>query len=210
MQNHEGVIKFRLDFREEECVTTAMTGELNGWRHVLHRLGLIGEDPGRYLGLAFGNISCRCSTPAGSFLISGTQTGKAPFLTSSDYALVTDCDPSSNAISARGLTRPSSEAMTHGQLYLLDETIGGVVHAHSPEIWTRAEDLRLPLTPRDAAYGTMEMAQAVEQLVLAGVVREQRLFVMGGHEDGVVSFGRDLAEACGVMIVAFARAVRQS
>jgi len=207
MEQREGVVKFSIDFQETLCLTPGMTAELNGWRHILHRLGLIGQEPGRYQGLGFGNISCRMEVPAGSFLISGTQTGKAPYLSCSQYALVTACDPPANSIRAIGLTRPSSEALTHGQLYLLDTAIGSVVHAHSPEIWSRAEAMGLPCTPGAVAYGTAEMARAVEELFSLRTVREHRLFVMGGHEDGVVSFGRNLREACEVMIAALAAAV---
>lgn len=207
VEQREGVIKFRLDFQERQCITREMTAELNGWRHVLHRLGLIGQEPDRYKGLGFGNISCRTSDVAGSFLISGTQTGKAPFLSFSEYALVTECDPLANSIRAVGLIQPSSEALTHGQLYLLDTAIGSVVHAHSPEIWRRAEAMGLPCTPPDVAYGTAEMAREVGKLFSATPVWGYQLFVMGGHEDGVVSFGRNLQDACGVMIATLASAV---
>lgn len=154
MSSGEGVIKFRLDFRHGECLTPEMTAELNGWRHVLHRLGLIGQDPGRYQGLGFGNISCRSSESPDSFIISGTQTGSAPFLSFREYALVTGCDSLQNAVSAVGVVRPSSEALTHGQLYRLDSAISSVVHAHSPEIWRSAEQLQLPRTAPHIAYGT--------------------------------------------------------
>jgi len=207
MEQREGVIKFRLDFHEKSCITQEFAMEMNGWRHVLHRLGLIGQEPDRYNGLGFGNISRRFQESVGSFIISGTQTGKPPFLSPSEFALVTGCDPRTNVIHAAGLTRPSSEALTHGQLYHLDTAIGSVVHAHSPEIWNRAEALSLPSTPSDVAYGTVAMARAVEELFSGDSVWDHRLFVMGGHEDGVVSFGRNLDEACGVMIAALALAV---
>ncbi|SHO49052.1 class II aldolase/adducin family protein [Desulfopila aestuarii] len=207
MEQREGVVKFRLDFHQKRCITKEMTAELNGWRHVLHRLGLIGQEPERYQGLGFGNISCRTSDARSSFLISGTQTGKSPFLSCSEYALVTQCDPLTNSVSSMGLTKPSSEALTHGQLYLLDVTIGSVVHAHSPEIWNQAEAMGLPRTPRDVAYGTVEMALAVDELFSLKSVRNCRLFVMDGHQDGVVSFGSNIEEACGTMIAALASAV---
>lgn len=207
MAKREGVSKFSLDFREEPCLTAEMTDSLTGWRHVLHRLGLIGQEPGRYQGYGFGNISRRWGDPPGSFIISGTQTGGAPFLLPGDYALVTACEPLTNSVSAVGTTRPSSEALTHGQLYRLDEEIGSVVHVHSPEIWRKAETLQLPVTRSEVEYGTPEMALEVERLFCTAEVRRQRIFAMGGHEDGVVGFGRDLTEACTVVIAAFVRAV---
>ena len=209
MANREGVIKFTLDFTAESCLEPDMITGINGWRHILHRLQLIGQDPARYMGYGFGNISMRSALRPGSFLISGTQTGKFPFLKPSEYALVTDCDPMMNHISARGEIRPSSEAMTHGQLYGLDASIQCVVHAHSPEIWQQAEELRLPLARRTIAYGTPEMALEVARLFRETSVRERKIFAMAGHEDGVVSFGRGFNEACTIMIDALAHAVMQ-
>jgi len=207
MGNREGVIRFNLDFQQRLFSAPALTRALTGWRHVLHRLGLIGCDPYRYQGYGFGNLSCRYPDRPDSFIITGSQTGEAPFLADADYALVTGCDPLNNTIRAEGLIKPSSEALTHGQLYRLDLDIGCVVHAHSPEIWRRAEALRLPVTDPDAAYGTPEMAREVERLFGLPEVRSRRIFAMGGHEDGVVAFGRDPEAACGVVIAALAGAV---
>jgi len=207
MGNREGVIRFSLDFQHRLFSAPGLTRALTGWRHVLYRLGLIGCDPLRYQGYGFGNISCRYPQRPGSFIITGSQTGEAPFLADTDYALVTGCDPLRNAIRGEGLIKPSSEALTHGQLYLLDETIGSVVHVHCPEIWRQVEELQLPVTAMEAAYGTPEMAREVERIFALPEVASRRIFVMGGHEDGVVGFGRDLEEACTAVIVALARAV---
>lgn len=209
MENSEGVIKFSLSFTSESCLgkeSVARVSILNGWRHILYRLQLIGQSPGRYLGYGFGNISIRAAVPPGAFIISGTQTGGKPFLQSSDYALVTSCDPMTNSVSALGESRPSSESLTHGQLYQLDIDIGSVVHVHCPEIWRQAKTLGLPLTSKNAAYGTPEMALEVEKLFRAAAVHEKRIFVLAGHEDGVVSFGRNVAEACAVLLETFGAA----
>jgi ribulose-5-phosphate 4-epimerase/fuculose-1-phosphate aldolase len=203
----EGVIKFTLHSTDEPAVEASMITELNGWRHILHRLQLIGQIPERYMGFGFGNISKRSVDQPSSFIVSGTQTGQPPHLTADQYALVTDCEPLFNTITAKGAIKPSSEALTHGQLYQLDANIQCVVHAHSPEIWQAAEQLQLDLTSRDVAYGTAEMALEVERLFQTTAVRTNKIFVMGGHEDGVVSFGRDCAEACTVMISTLASAV---
>lgn len=206
MENSEGVIKFSLSFTQESCLGEESVARVNGWRHILYRLQLIGQSPGRYLGYGFGNISIRAAAPPGAFIISGTQTGGKPFLHASDYALVTSCDPLTNRVSALGETRPSSESLTHGQLYQLDSGIGSVVHVHCPEIWRQAETLGLPVTSKNAAYGTPEMALEVEKLFRAAEVHEKRIFVLAGHEDGVVSFGRDVGEACAILLESFAAA----
>ena len=200
------VIKFTLDFHHQQVCNREMTAALSSWRLVLHRLGLIGCDPGRYHGLGSGNISSRRTEEPGHFLISGTQTGTCPWLAPEQYALVTRCDPGRNVIGATGGVRPSSEALTHGQLYQQDPRIMAVVHAHSPEIYRHWASLGLLRTADDAHYGTVAMAMAVKELFAAGLY-ERGLFVMGGHEDGVVSFGTTLEEACQRLVAIFAAAL---
>lgn len=72
----EGVIKFQLDFRQGPPPEAPDLVELDAWRDVLLRHGLIGQDPGRYDGLGFGNLSRRVpGRTDNAFIISGTQTG---------------------------------------------------------------------------------------------------------------------------------------
>lgn len=207
--NRDGVIKYRLEFVRKPCVSAAMVEELSRWRHVLYRLQVIGCSPDRYGGYGFGNISVRCPTgQPGSFLISGTQTGSLPFLTEEHVARVTGCNPHQNRLVAEGLVEPSSEALTHAQLYQLEPAIQAVIHAHSPDIWGAAGRLSLPCTGKDAAYGTPEMADAVERLFRETGNFDKKVFVMQGHTDGVVSFGTSITEASQEMIAALALSVR--
>ena len=55
----EGVIRFDLEFTAVSPVTIPALDELNAWRRILRQLGLIGQDPSRYGGYGFGNISRR-------------------------------------------------------------------------------------------------------------------------------------------------------
>ncbi len=208
MAEQEGVIKYRLDYQPHALLTDAEIREIDSWRHICYRLGLIGQSAERYQGFGFGNISQRYTRQQNAFIISGTQTGCKPFLTANDYALVTDCQPGSNFVGATGAAAPSSEAMTHGQLYQLDSNIQVVVHAHSPEIWNHAAKLGLPMTKADVAYGTVAMVQEVERLFTKSAVHEQQIFVMLGHQDGVVSFAHNAADAVAVMTNALAAALR--
>ena len=57
--HREGVIKFDLDYREGPPVSADYLTELNAWRTIFCRLGLLGQDPARYGGLGFGNLSRR-------------------------------------------------------------------------------------------------------------------------------------------------------
>ena len=75
-EGQEGVVQFKLTFLPADPLPASMLGNLNAWRQILYRLGLIGQDPHRYGGLGFGNVSIRLeSGNANSFIISGTQTG---------------------------------------------------------------------------------------------------------------------------------------
>ena len=181
MAEREGVIKFVLEHRE--APVDADVAALNAWRGILVRLGHIGQDPGRYEGLGFGNLSQR--TPAG-FLISGSQTGHIEETTIANYAEVTAWSVPDNKVCSRGLVPPSSESMTHAAIYGADEAVNHVFHAHAPEIWRFAPHLDIAATPDDVAYGTVAMAEALDDAVRlqgsAGIV------VMPGHEDGVIAW----------------------
>lgn len=186
----EGVIKFDLDFRSAAPPASETLSELNAWRCLLYRLELTGQDPRRYGGLAYGNVSRR--ETHNRFIISGTQTGQKKWLTASDYCLVLDSDLAGNRIRAEGSIRPSSEALTHAAIYAADASVTSVMHVHSPEIWGYAEPLGIPVTPADIAYGTPAMAQAVQRAVHEGAAS---IIAMLGHQDGVIAFGQTAEDA---------------
>lgn len=215
MQEKEGVTKYQLHYTAGPAIEYDGLVALNAWRKQLHKLGLIGEDPDRYGGVDFGNVSVRVP-PFGvasgrrQFLVTGTQTGGKPELSVSDYALVTECDPDHNRLVAQGPVAPSSEAMTHGMLYSLDDSLKVVLHVHSPDIWRCARTLGIAVTAPQAAYGTPEMTAEVRRLFEDVGVQRLRVFVMGGHEDGVVAFGRTADEAGVALKFQLTRAYQQS
>ena len=84
--------------------------------------------------------------------------------------------------------------MTHAAIYQLDQHIDAIVHVHSADLWRQNLD-RLPTTSRDVPYGTPEMANEFRRLYVDTEFRRTQLAVMGGHEDGILSFGRSLEEA---------------
>ncbi|ARU57650.1 ribulose-5-phosphate 4-epimerase-like epimerase or aldolase [Oleiphilus messinensis] len=206
----EGVIKYDLEFRSTKITEPDFEPKLqvlNRWRSVLWRLGLVGQDPLRYGGLGFGNISIRIRGDA--FLVSGSQTGHLSFLSTCDCAFVRDFDLARNSLIAEGECRPSSEALSHGALYDLHEGIGAVVHVHSPEIWQGFEQIGLRFTSETIPYGTPEMAFALQTEANALLkMSSSGVVVMRGHHDGVISFGRDLEDATMVLLSAHARAVK--
>jgi L-ribulose-5-phosphate 4-epimerase len=198
MEQQEGVIQFDLQWQQTGVIQADLSA-LNAWRDIFWKLSLIGEDPQRYEGYGFGNVSQRHDT-GNQFIISGTQTGHISKIEECHYALVTGFDPNSNRVIAQGPARPSSESMTHGVIYSLDQSVNCVLHVHSSAIWNAASKLGLPLTRADVAYGTPEMAAEVRRLFRETDVEQQGIFAMAGHQDGVVTFGSTPEEA-GVTLI---------
>jgi ribulose-5-phosphate 4-epimerase/fuculose-1-phosphate aldolase len=206
----EGVIKFDLAFRPGPAPAAVLLPELDAWRRVFLRLGLLGQDPSRYDGLGFGNLSRRAGNgaAAGAFIISGTQTGHLDQLAAEHYATVLTCDPAHNRAVASGLIHPSSEALSHGVLYQADSRINWVMHLHSPEIFAIRQLLKLPTTDPTAPYGSPAMAaEIVRRYPVAGWPGR---LVMGGHEDGILAFGADAAETGSLIVRTLAAALALS
>ncbi len=187
----EGVVKYQSFWTRAPAPHAAVVDELETWRRPLFEAGLIGEYEEH--GIGYGNISARCGEP-GQFMISGTQTGHLATTDKSHYAVVTSWSVHGNRVCCVGLSQASSEAMTHAAIYQLDQHIGAIVHVHSAELWRQNLD-RLPTTSRDVPYGTPEMANEFRRLYVDNDFRKTQLAVMGGHEDGILSFGRSLEEA---------------
>lgn len=199
----EGVIKYSLAFQAETLsIEPSLLTQLNTCRSQLKQRHLIGQDTHRYEGYGYGNISIRPSGNSSEFLISGTQTGMQEVLSVSDIACVTEIDIKQNSLCAKGGIEPSSESMTHGVLYQLDSNINAVVHVHSPEIWSCSDALNLAYTAQNIPYGTPEMAAAVMNLArtLLSTQGLPFIFVMNGHEDGVVVAGESMQQ-CTFMIL---------
>jgi len=213
MKQQEGVIQFDLKYTWTPPLPPDGLLEINAWRKILHLLGLTGQDPGRYGGLGFGNISQRVApfdapAPRRRFVISGTQTGGLADLDERHYALVLECRPETNRVVAEGPVHPSSEALTHGALYGADPDLRFVMHVHSPEIWRNAGTLGIPCTDPEAAYGTPAMAAEVARLLKTESVNDGKVLAMGGHEDGIVAFGRSAGEAGTALVNLLAGAFR--
>ncbi len=209
----EGYIKYRCDWIKEDIVSPDAVIDLTRYRNALHQLNFIGEYPN---GIGFGNISQRSSIgetftqPNFSsprqlsvaevpFLITGTQTGHLPTLTPADYALVTACHPTQNTLTCKGLRKASSESLTHGVIYSAHPAIGAIIHVHHPQLWKHLLH-QVPTTDETVPYGTPEMAVETQRLFQETPLLQQKIFVMAGHEDGVVTFGETLQTAYRVLM----------
>lgn len=204
----EGVVKFRSEHRLEPLAGRLygdLACRLAAWREILALTGLVGREPGRYGGAAYGNVSARVGpVPAGrgrrAFLVTGTGTSGKRCVDLGDFALVERWWPEENRVRSRGPAAPSSESMSHGAAYDLGPWVRCVFHVHSPVLWRRAGELGLPVTDPGVPYGTPAMAREVERLGSTGPVQARPLLAMGGHEDGLLAFGRS-PEAVGTLVL---------
>jgi ribulose-5-phosphate 4-epimerase/fuculose-1-phosphate aldolase len=210
----EGVIKFHADHTAEP-LSARRYGELCcklvAWREIMAMTQLVGRDPARYGGAGYGNVSGRVGPPSSAsgkraMLITGTQTGGVARIGLGQFCVVHEYDYRSNRVRSEGAIEPSSETMTHGAIYDLSPSIRYVFHAHTPTIWRRARELRIPTTDPDVAYGTPEMAREVHRLHRATALSEVRILAMGGHEDGIIVYGHTAEDAGQVLLRYLARA----
>ena len=186
----EGYIKYRCDWNKISAIAQSDIVEINQWRKKLYNLGLIGEYDN---GIGFGNLSVRI--PHSQYLIiSGTQTGGIAELTAEHYTKVTDFDWHKNYVTCEGLIKASSETLTHGAIYVAQPEVNAVVHVHNAELWRKLLD-RVPTTSLNCAYGTPEMAEEIIRLCQQPKTQQQKILVMSGHEEGILTFGKNLEEA---------------
>lgn len=191
----EGYFKFTAVFRGIGHAGAGDVAGLNLWRARLRDLDMIGAyREGELAGVGYGNLSVRTGT---GFLITATRTGQLVTLTTREYCEVSTFDLERNRVlytAEDSGVSPSAECMTHGVLYATDPGIGAVIHVHHKGLWTRLLD-RWPTTSRSVEYGTPGMGRELERLYKSSDLPRLRVAVMGGHEDGVIAFGRDLQEA---------------
>jgi L-ribulose-5-phosphate 4-epimerase len=169
--------------------------ELNACRRHLLELRLIGVDSN---GIGFGNLSVRDGV-SGNFYITGSATGGLPELTPTDCVRVVAYDFARNWLRYEGVAIPSSESLTHAAIYESDPTISAVIHCHDSVLWRTRLD-RVPTTSKAIVYGTPEMAYEIMRLFTVSDVRSREIFVMAGHEGGIVTFGKNLEDASDVVM----------
>ncbi len=191
MSIDEGYIKFDSDWTPGPAADADLTATLDRWRSPLYAAGLIGHYDD--LGVGYGNLSVRIGSGR-EFIISGTQTGSLEVTSGQHYARVTDYDIDANRVCSTGPVEASSESLTHAAIYELDPTIAGIVHVHSARLW-RSLLGHMPTTTAGVSYGTPEMAHEFERLYRDTDFAVDGVAVMGGHEEGIIAFGRSLEEA---------------
>ncbi|MEN3026412.1 MAG: class II aldolase/adducin family protein [Chlorobiota bacterium] len=195
MYASEGTVKFEYQWERIPLPESPQLRELCRWRNLLFRYGLIGADSA---GVGYGNVSIRYGEGA-RFLITGNGTGRIAELTAEGCSEVMEVDIHRNFLRCRGLVRASSESLSHAALYLSSPAIGAVVHVHHRTLWERLFGV-CPTTDPAIPYGTPELALALMRLVVEHRLERRGLIVMGGHKDGLLSFGSTLQEAVQILL----------
>lgn len=190
----EGYIKFNCSWIPSNDVPSDKVAELNVWRGIMYKKGLIGMYPD---GIGFGNISIRCDEK--TFLISGTATGGLATLNESHYALVTHYDLGTNSITCVGSLKASSESLTHALIYECSPETNAVIHIHNLDLWNRLFH-QVPTSSENISYGTPEMANEIKRLFKETTLSAEKILVMGGHREGIISFGKHLDEAGSILM----------
>jgi len=193
MNQQEGVIQFKLSHHVTSARDYPELVGLIAWHERVHALGLIGQDPSRYNGYAYGNMSHRLADD--EFLISGTQTGGLATLTAAHYACIDNCDIANNHVTSHGPIKPSSECMSHAAIYAACPGAMAVSHVHNPALWQQYADLGLASTPAEVGYGTPAMAEAVADCIAQTGHAMPACIAMLGHEDGSICYATNIDDA---------------
>jgi ribulose-5-phosphate 4-epimerase/fuculose-1-phosphate aldolase len=188
-------LKFRYERAGSELAPFPGLAELNTCRRKLLELQLIGV---RSNGVGFGNLSVRDGM-TNNFYVTGSATGGLSELMLADCAKVVAYDFRRNWLRYEGAAIPSSESLTHAAVYKSDGSARAIIHCHDSSLWSTLLH-RVPTTSKAAEYGTPEMACEIIHLFQTGEAHRRKLFVMAGHEGGIVTFGRNLEEAFAVLM----------
>ena len=182
----EGYIKFSSERIDGEVPDSARLSALIHARTRLFDLGLIGSYTN---GIGYGNVSMRASS--GQFVVSASATGALRTLSSAHFCLVEVASFEHNYVRSIGKLPASSESMTHGAIYAANDAVQCVIHIHSRRLFDVLVGCGALTTVKDIPYGTPAMAAAV--MGLAQTYRDLPvLFVMAGHDEGVVAYGASI------------------
>lgn len=190
----DGYIKFNCNWIKDKAVSPYKIAEINSWRNRLFKLGLIGVYEN---GIGFGNISIRYGEH--KFLITGSATGGIELLNENHYVVVNEYNLKQNSLGCTGPIKASSESLSHAVIYECSQKTNAVIHIHNLELWQQLLNT-LPTTNPIVPYGTPEMAEEIKQLFKETNVLQQKVIVMGGHKEGIITFGETMEEAGEILL----------
>jgi len=173
--------------------------ELMLLRDELFSLGLIGVLPD---GIGYGNISLRGRANT-EFIISASATGGVFPIQRRHFSLVRRFGIDENRVYCSGLFPASSESLSHGAIYRASSGVRCVIHAHDSMLFACMPRWGVAVTPLGAAFGTPEMARAVQSLARG---QTEFALVMSGHDGGILFAAPGIEQARQLALRARARA----
>ena len=186
----EGYIKFNCIRSVENIrIQEKYFQQLSKWRQIMHEIGLIGVYSN---GIGYGNLSIRADS--NSFYISGTATGRLMMLEEKHYALVNSWSFADNSLKCSGMINASAESLSHAAIYETLPQTGAVIHVHHKGMWDKYINSK-PATSTEVSYGSPEMALEIQQVIQKIDSHKENFLVMGGHEEGIITWGNTLDEA---------------
>jgi ribulose-5-phosphate 4-epimerase/fuculose-1-phosphate aldolase len=188
--NSEGYIKFNCIRSVENIrILEKYFQQLSKWRQIMHEIGLIGVYSN---GVGYGNLSIRADS--NSFYISGTATGRFSVLEEKHFALVNSWSYKQNSLQCTGMINASAESLSHAAIYETLSQTGAVIHVHHKGMWDKYINSK-PATSTEVSYGSPEMALEIQKVIQKTDSHEENFLVMGGHEEGIITWGNTLDEA---------------
>ena len=192
MERYRGV-KFETVFLDRRPPVEAAAHDVVRWARLFQEEGF--SPPGES---AVGNLSCRL--PSG-FLITPANVPFAE-LDVTDLVRVVEVLPEAGRVLVQGTRDPSSETVLHHGVYEARPDVHAVFHGHCAALLEQGPQLGLKTTPREAPYGTRELAR-----LAAEAARDADFFLLRNH--GVVALGHSPDQAGQRALDALAR-VRQA
>jgi ribulose-5-phosphate 4-epimerase/fuculose-1-phosphate aldolase len=190
--DEKGVIKFKCFHQYCELDRFAELNKLIEYRNRAFLKGYIGVYSN---GIGFGNISVRLDN---GFLVSGSGTGMIKKSGKQHFSIVNKWEVHKNQLWCKGPVIASSESLTHAVIYDTLPIVSAILHIHSTELWKKHYH-KLPFTSKNIEYGTPKMANAVIELIKRENFKTTGVFLMQGHQDGMVAFGTSLKEVLELM-----------
>jgi len=185
----EGYIKFNCNWINKEQFSFPEFEKLNEIRTKLFNMGLIGIREG----IGYGNISVKAKE---GFIITGSATGKYPKLGKEHFSKVIAYSFMNNSLTCKGGVKASSESLTHAAVYEADKSACAVIHIHSLDLWNKL--INKAPTTKEVPYGTPQMAYEILRLIKTGL--KEKIIIMAGHKEGILSFGFNLDQAFKTLI----------
>ena len=181
MAGYEGV-KFKTEMIGEDLPNDSRIENLKHWCKVFDESGLAPP----YEGGSYGNLSFRLKGDA--FIITASQSGLGESTAIDRFVTVPNVDLEKGIVYAKGLRKPSSEAMVHYAIYHARPDVQAIFHGHCDKISKDAEKLGIPVTLKEEPYGTILLVEGV-----LDILDSVNFFEMRNH--GFVALGKSLDEA---------------